>query len=72
VQFAPVTADSLYDALSRAAALFADPPAFRRMQLNGMAADVSWRKPAQRYAKLFRDLAAARTADRPTLRAGLA
>jgi starch synthase len=72
VQFAPVTADSLYDALSRTAALFADPPAFRRMQLNGMASDVSWRKPAQRYAKLFHDLAAARTADRPTLHAGLA
>ena len=29
----------------------------RRLRLNGMRADVSWRGPARRYAALYRSLA---------------
>ena len=34
-----------------------DADAMRRMRLNGMRADVSWRRPAQRYAALYRSIA---------------
>ena len=60
VQFAPVTAEMLRTAIQRTAALYRQPALWRRLQRNGMATDVSWRHPAQQYAKLFRDLRAAR------------
>jgi starch synthase len=59
VQFAPVTPDAFATALSRVAALWRDPPAWRRMQRNGMAADVGWTQPARAYAELFRQVAGA-------------
>jgi starch synthase len=31
---------------------------WRRAQHNAMAADVSWRRPARRYADLYRELLA--------------
>ena len=43
-------------ALDRALALYRDPATMRRMRLNGMRADVSWRGPAQRYAALYRSI----------------
>jgi starch synthase len=57
VQFAPVTAEQLSGALLRAHALFHDKPAWRRLQTNGMAVDVSWRKSATQYAQLYRQIA---------------
>ena len=60
VQFAPVDADALEAALRHTAALFSDRKAWVRMQRNGMATDVSWRRPAQHYAALYRGLLAAR------------
>ena len=54
IQFA---SDDLPAALRRAAALFADKPAWHRLQRNAMLTDVSWRDPARRYAALFRSLA---------------
>lgn len=56
LQFAPVERDRLEAALLRAVALFHDRPTWRRLQKNGMAADVSWRRPARRYADLYRGL----------------
>jgi starch synthase len=44
-------------AILRTLAIYRDPPAWRRMQANGMASDVSWRDPARRYAALFRSVA---------------
>lgn len=58
VQFAPVTADALSVALRKTAALFRDTAAWRRMQANGMASDVSWRGPARHYAALYREVMA--------------
>jgi len=60
IQFAPVTPDALGDALERTIQLWQDPAAWRRMQRNAMAADVSWRRSAARYAALYRTLAAKR------------
>jgi starch synthase len=60
IQFAPVTADALRDALQRLMRLWRDRPAWRRMQRNAMAADVSWRAPAARYAAIYDALAAER------------
>ena len=56
VQFAPPTVEALDHAIGRAFAIYRDPAAMRRMRLNGMRADVSWRGPARRYAALYRSL----------------
>jgi len=56
IQFGPVTTEMLRVAIERTVALYNQPSVWRRIQANGMAADVSWRDPARRYAALFRDL----------------
>jgi len=57
IQFWPPTPGELTHALERAFALHRNFPAMRRMRLNGMRADVSWRGPAKRYAELYRAIA---------------
>jgi starch synthase len=57
VQFAPVVVPMLERAIRRTTELYRKPDAWRRMQANGMAADVSWLHPARQYAELFRGLA---------------
>jgi starch synthase len=59
-RFAPVTVESLAGALRRAAGFFPDKQAWRRLQLNGMSTDVSWRDRAGQYAALYRDAVASR------------
>jgi starch synthase len=61
IQFAPVDANMLRAAIRRTARLFADKPAWARVQARGMKADVSWRNPARHYADLYRQLIAARS-----------
>ena len=56
-KFTPVTTGNLAAAIRRAHAAFADKSAWRTMQLNGMATDVSWRGRAARYAELYREIA---------------
>jgi starch synthase len=65
VQFAPVTREMLEAAIQRTAALWRVPATWRRLQHNAMRADVSWRRPAARYAGLFRELIAERGEVRP-------
>jgi starch synthase len=60
VQFAPVTGEMLEAAIQRTAALWRRKATWRRLQHNAMRTDVSWRRPAARYAALFRSLAAER------------
>jgi starch synthase len=60
VQFAPVNVPMLEHAIRRAASLYRDRPTWRRLQANGMAMDVSWKRPAKLYADLFRSLTAER------------
>ncbi len=59
VQFAPPTQEMLEAALARTAELHRDRDTWQRLQSNGMKTDVSWRRPARRYAKLYRELARA-------------
>ena len=61
VQFAPVSRDGLEGAIRRTSALWRNRDTWRRMQANGMRADVSWTGPARQYAQLYRDLIASRT-----------
>ncbi len=60
VQFAPATREMLEAALHRTAALWRQKAVWRRLQHNAMRTDVSWRRPAARYAALFRALVAER------------
>jgi len=60
VQFSPPTADAFGIALRQAEHLFRDKETWRKLQINGMKTDVSWRHPARRYAELYRKAAAAR------------
>jgi starch synthase len=57
VQFAPPDAPALSYALERALAFYRDVATMRRIRLNGMRADVSWRGPAKRYAAIYHALA---------------
>jgi starch synthase len=59
-QFAPATQDMLEDAIRRTCALYREPAAWRRVQLNAMASDSSWRVSAGEYAAMFRRLVARR------------
>ena len=61
IQFAPPAAEMLEHALARTAALFRDRTAWSRTRENAMRTDVSWRRPAHRYANLYRDVIASRT-----------
>ena len=56
VVFAPDSRDALGFALERTAALHRDRRAWAQMQRRGMKTDVSWTRPAQQYASLFRAL----------------
>jgi len=53
LQFAP---GQLRGALFRAAALWHEKETWRRLQRNAMAADVSWRRPAKKYAALYKEI----------------
>ena len=57
IQFYPISVEALGYALERALAIFREPATMRRLRLNGMRADVSWRGPARRYAALYRSIA---------------
>jgi starch synthase len=60
LQFFPPTREALDSALRQAERLFRDKATWRRLQINGMTTDVSWRHPAHHYAALYRDAIAAR------------
>ena len=62
IVFAPVEPYALEAALDRVTALFADAEAWTNVQTNGMRSDVSWRRPAKRYAQLYRDAIASHPA----------
>src|ERR1051326_735954 len=54
--FIPVTAPAFEQVLRRVFQAWLDKPFWRRLQLNGMRIDVSWRKSAEQYARLYSDL----------------
>ena len=58
LQFHPVTAGALGDALERVVALHAEPEIWARMQRNAMRHPVGWEASAPAYAALYEGLAA--------------
>jgi len=60
VQFSPVTREQLELAAARTIALARNRATWRHLQTRAMATDVSWARPARRYATLFRELVPAR------------
>ena len=54
--FAPVQTEMLEAAILRALSVWRQPDVWRRLQHNAMRTDVSWRRPAARYAALYREL----------------
>jgi starch synthase len=55
-KFAAVAQEPLTRALVDASRLFKQRASWRKMQLNGLTADVSWQRSAARYAELYREL----------------
>ncbi|WP_299841095.1 glycogen synthase GlgA [uncultured Paracoccus sp.] len=56
IQFFPVTAASLANALERLCDLYADPERWTKMQRNAMSQPVGWDQSAARYAELYERL----------------
>jgi starch synthase len=56
IQFSPVDAASLENAMARATRLFADRNLWRSLQRRGMRTDVSWTRSAAAYAALYHKL----------------
>ena len=54
--FGPVTADGLRQTIRRVVRAFEDKKTWSRIQQNGMRADVSWTRSAERYAQLYQAL----------------
>jgi starch synthase len=59
IHFSPVTQSMLELAVHRALRIWSDTELWDRIRCNGMKTDVSWRRPAAAYAKLFRELVSA-------------
>jgi starch synthase len=55
IQFSPVTQEALEGAILRTAAIWANKSLWQQMQINGMRADVSWKKSGALYAELYAD-----------------
>ncbi|MBB4063045.1 glycogen synthase GlgA [Gellertiella hungarica] len=56
VQFSPINADGLRQAIHRTIRLYADRKLWTQIQKQGMKADVSWIRSAGRYAELYSSL----------------
>ncbi|MBV8457968.1 MAG: glycosyltransferase, partial [Acetobacteraceae bacterium] len=55
--FSPGSVEALESAFRRATHIWRDADIWNCMQRSGMSSDVSWRRPAQHYAALYRALA---------------
>ncbi len=62
VMFAPTTQDMLEAALLTTLRLWQQPALWQKLRRNAMRTDVSWKRPAARYAALFRNLVAGHAA----------
>jgi starch synthase len=57
LQFAPATEWALADAIRRTIEIYRDEKTWRKMQRRGMKSNVSWGHSAQKYARLYANLA---------------
>jgi starch synthase len=53
-QFGALTGEGLAEAARRAFAVWSDQRAWRRMQANGMSAELGWDRPAGSYLAVYR------------------
>ena len=53
-KFEPYTATAMLDKIYEALYCYAEPDIWRRIQMNGMRVDNSWRVAAQKYIQLYR------------------
>ena len=53
LQFAPVTAEALRNALANLCRLYSQPRVWSRIQRNAMAQPVGWDQSAAAYARLY-------------------
>ena len=56
-KFAGYSAAGLMAAIDRALAAFQDKEGWKRLMLNGMARDYSWKQPAREYAAVYEEVA---------------
>ena len=61
VQFHPVTAQALAQAMMRLITLYQDKETWTRMMTNAMASPVSWTHSAAKYAALYQDMVKAKS-----------
>ena len=61
IVFSPVLRETLEIAIDRTAALWRQAMVWRRVQVRAMFTDVSWARPARRYATLYRELSRTRS-----------
>jgi starch synthase len=54
--FDEYTPEALAACVGRAAAVFADPPAWKRIMHAGMKVDLSWRHSAKEYVKVYQKI----------------
>jgi starch synthase len=59
-KFEPYTGAAVLDAVRQALHHFTDERIWKRIQLNGMSKDFSWKRPATEYAKLYKTARLAR------------
>ena len=64
-KFQPYTGEALLRSLREALGVFAQKTAWRRLQLNGMAKDFSWRVSAGEYVRLYQAAVRARIRSAP-------
>lgn len=56
-QFHPGSVEDLYQAIDRALTIYDTPRSWRRLQTQAMRTDFGWGRSADRYARLYRQLA---------------
>jgi hypothetical protein len=71
-KFKEYTGEALLFAIRQALHHYMDERIWKRIQLNGMAKDFSWKTPAAEYAKLYEAARAARGLSSPTQSSGKA
>ena len=72
VKFKEYTGEALLFAVRQALHHYMDERIWKRIQLNGMAQDFSWKTPAAEYAKLYEAARAARGLSQPAQSSGKA
>ena len=69
-KFGPYDADAFLESLQHAVDLYKDPGVWKNLMHNGMEADFSWDRSAERYLDLYRSLIKGSIKQRTSKRSG--